>query len=94
MEYPAINLAPIGYKQGHYYDIVPGPYDRWAIKFGYTPNMSEEERKSLLSESIKPEHMFANDAEDMRSAGYGIDPRAMINDLTNAAITYSIQRIQ
>ncbi len=94
MEYPAINLAPIGYKQGHYYDIVPGPYDRWAIKFGYTPNMSEEERKSLLSESIKPEHMFANDAEDMRSAGYGIDPRAMINDLTNDPITYSIQRIQ
>ena len=51
-------------------------------------------KKISLSESIKPEHMFANDAEDMRSAGYGIDPRAMINDLTNDPITYSIQRIQ
>ena len=38
--------------------------------------------------------MFANDSEDMRSAGYGIDPRAMINDLPNDPITYSIQRIE
>ena len=94
MEYPAINLAPLGYEQGDYYDIVPGPYDKWAIKFGYTPNLTEEERRDILSESNKPEHMFANDSEDMRSAGYGIDPRAMINDLTNDPITYSIQRIE
>ena len=94
MEYPAINLAPLGYEQGDYYDIVPGPYDKWAIKFGYTPNLTEEERRSILSESNKPEHMFANDSEDMRSAGWGIDPRAMINDLTNDPITYSVQRIE
>ena len=94
MEYPAINLAPLGYKQGDYYDIVPGPYDKWAIKFGYTPNLTDEERRSILSESNKPELMFANDSEDMRSAGYGIDPRAMINDLTNDPITYSVQRIE
>ncbi len=94
MEYPAINLAPLGYEQGDYYDIVPGPYDKWAIKFGYTPNLTEEERRSILSESNKPEHMFANDSEDMRSTGWGIDPRAMINDLTNDPITYSIQRIE
>ena len=30
--------------------------------------------------------MFANDSEDMRSAGWGIDPRAMINDLTNGEL--------
>ena len=94
MEYPAINLAPLGYEQGDYYDIVPGPYDKWAIKYGYTPNLTEEERKEILSESNKPEHMFANDSEDMRSAGYGVDPRAMINDLTNDPITYSVQRIE
>ena len=94
MEYPAINLAPLGYQQGDYYDIVPGPYDKWAIKFGYTPNLTEEERRKILSESNKPELMFANDSEDMRSAGYGIDPRAMINDLTNDPITYSVQRIE
>ena len=94
MEYPAINLAPLGFAQGDYYDVVPGPYDKWAIKFGYTPNLTAEERREILSESNKPEHMFANDSEDMRSAGYGIDPRAMINDLTNDPITYSIQRIE
>ena len=38
--------------------------------------------------------MFANDSEDMRSPGRGIDPRAMINDLTNDPITYASQRIE
>ena len=38
--------------------------------------------------------MFANDSEDMRSPGKGIDPRAMINDLSNEPIIYAEQRIQ
>ena len=37
MEYPAINIAPLGVEQGDYYDTIPGPYDIWAIKYGYTP---------------------------------------------------------
>ena len=94
MEYPAINLAPLGTKQGDYYDTIPGPYDIWAIKYGYTPNLTESELKEIISEQHKPEYMFANDSEDMRYPGRGIDPRAMINDLTNDPITYAVQRIE
>ena len=94
MEYPAINLAPLGVEQGDYYDTIPGPYDIWAIKYGYTPNLSEDELAAIIAEEIKAEHMFANDSEDMRSPGRGIDPRAMINDLTNDPITYAINRIE
>ena len=94
MEYPAINLAPLGTKQGDYYDTIPGPYDIWAIKYGYTPDLSESELKEIISEQHKPEYMFANDSEDMRYPGRGIDPRAMINDLTNDPITYAVQRIE
>ena len=94
MEYPAINLAPLNVEQGDYYDIIPGPYDIWAIKYGYTPDLSESELDEIISEQNKPEHMFANDSEDMRSPGRGIDPRAMINDLTNDPITYASQRIE
>ena len=94
MEYPAVNLAPKGVKQGDYYDTRTGPYDLWAIEFGYKPLLTPEEREVLLQKSNLPEHMFANDSEDMRSPGKGIDPRAMINDLSNEPIIYAEQRIQ
>jgi hypothetical protein len=94
MEYPAVNLAPQGTKQGDYYDTRTGPYDLWAIEFGYKPSLTEKERELLLSKANLPEYMFANDSEDMRSPGKGIDPRAMINDLSNEPIIYAEQRIQ
>src|SRR5690606_29464217 len=37
MDYAAINLTRDRSKQGHYYDMSVGPYDVWAIQFGYTP---------------------------------------------------------
>tara|TARA_Y200000002_G_scaffold210386_1_gene173548 strand:- start:2172 stop:4667 length:2496 start_codon:yes stop_codon:yes gene_type:complete len=94
MEYPAINLAPLGVEQGDYYDTTPGPYDIWAIKYGYTPNLTASDLDEIIAEQNRPEHMFANDSEDMRSPGRGVDPRAMINDLTNDPITYAAQRIE
>ena len=94
MEYPAINLAPLGVKQGDYYDVKPGKYDKWAIKFGYSQNLTELERKELLSKATRPEYMYAHDDEDMRYAGKGIDPRAMVYDLTNNPIDYAVQRIK
>ena len=51
MEYPAINFAPEGKEQGLYFDTKPGPYDLWAIEFGYHPGAAtEEETESILSE--------------------------------------------
>ena len=94
MEYPAVNLAPKGIDQGDYYDTRTGPYDLWAIEFGYKPKLSSKERALLLNKSNLPEYMFANDSEDMRSPGRGIDPRAMTNDLTNEPIIYAEQRIE
>jgi len=93
MEYPAINLAPLGMSQGDYYDTIPGPYDDWAIEFGYKPLMTKEERKKLLSRSSEPQLMFGNDADDMRAPGKGVDPRAMINDMSSEPIKYASQRI-
>ena len=94
MEYPAVNLAPVGVKQGDYYDVKPGLYDQWAIEFGYRPDLDEDKRKALLERSDEPELMFANDADDMRRPGKGIDPRAMISDLSNEPIKHALQRIE
>ncbi|WP_439127717.1 zinc-dependent metalloprotease [Polaribacter sp.] len=94
MDYAAINLTLDRSKQGQYYDMAVGPYDVWAIQFGYTPFKSESEKDALLAKSTQPELIFGNDADDMRSPGKAIDPRVMIGDMSNDQIRYSIDRIK
>ncbi len=94
MDYPAINVTRNREKQGNYYAAAPGPYDIWAIQFGYTPFDSDSERDALLVRSTEPELIFGNDADDMRSPGKAIDPRVNTGDLSNDAITYSVDRFE
>ncbi len=94
MDYTAINLTKDRSKQGHYYDVAVGPYDVWAIEFGYTPVDNQEELEKILAKSTRPELIFGNDADDMRAAGKAIDPRVMIGDLSNDQIGYSIDRFE
>ncbi len=89
MDYAAINLTKDRSKQGQYVDVAVGPYDHWAIQFGYTPFKSESEKNNLLARSTEPQLIFGNDADDMRAPGKAIDPRVMIGDLSNDQITYS-----
>jgi len=94
MDYAGINLTADRKKQGQYYDMAVGPYDIWAIQFGYTPFKSKIERDDLLARSTEPALIFGNDADDMRSPGKAIDPRVMIGDMSNDQIRYSIDRIE
>lgn len=94
MDYAGINITNDRSKQGQYYDMAVGPYDVWAIQFGYTPFKNEAEMTALLNKSTLPELIFGNDADDMRSPGKAIDPRVMIGDLSNDPITYSINRFE
>ncbi len=99
MDYPAINIAPEGTEQGLYWTTRVGPYDKWAIEFGYKPLPSDPDaheaaRNEILARSTDPALAFGNDADDMRAAGWwGIDPRVMVSDLTSDAIGYAAQRI-
>jgi len=96
MDYPAPNFAPNGVKQGQFYTTTPGPYDIWAIKFGYDPDLADPEKMAAhLAKSNDPQLAFGNDADDMRSAGFsGIDPRVMIGDMSSEAVTYAKQRME
>jgi len=94
MDYAGINLTRDRRKQGQYYDTSVGPYDIWAIQYGYTPFRSKVEEMQLLNQSTKPELIFGNDADDMRAPGKAIDPRVMIGDLSNDQIRYSVDRIE
>ncbi|PWG06417.1 zinc-dependent metalloprotease [Polaribacter aquimarinus] len=94
MDYAGINITNDRSKQGQYADMAVGPYDVWAIQFGYTPFKNKTEKNALLNRSTEPELTFGNDADDMRSSSNGIDPRVMIGDLSNDQITYSINRFE
>lgn len=97
MDYPAINVALDRSKQGDYYTTKAGPYDLWAIEYGYTPFSEDEEEAGLnkiLARSTDPKLTFGNDADDMRSIGSGIDPRVMINDMSNDMVAYAEDRFK
>jgi hypothetical protein len=57
MDYPAVNVSTDRSKQGDYYTTKAGPYDLWAIEFGYTPFSPSEEAaglKKILDRSTEP----------------------------------------
>lgn len=97
MDYPAINIALDSKKQGDYYTTMAGPYDHWAIEYGYTPFTAAEEEaglKKILARSTHPHLAFGNDGDDMRSPGKAMDPRVNIFDLTSDAIGYAEERFK
>jgi hypothetical protein len=97
MDYPAINVSLDRSKQGDYYTTRSGPYDLWAIEYGYTPFTESSEEAGLtkiLSRSGDPKLAFGNDGDDMRAPGKGMDPRVNINDLTSDAIGYAEERFK
>lgn len=71
MDYAGVNLAPDGVQQGDYFPLVVGPYDRWAIAYGYKPSgalIPVAERRFLeeiARKSSQPELAYATD-EDVR----------------------------
>jgi hypothetical protein len=97
MDYPAINVSLDRSKQGDYYTTKAGPYDIWAIEFGYTPfNEAAEEAMltKILARSTDPKLAFGNDGDDMRSPGKAIDPRINVNDMSNDAVAYAEERFK
>ena len=94
MDYDPINLAPEGVQQGNYFPSGPGSYDMWAIEFGYTPNLTDEQRENILSKSSQPEFIFGTDGDAMSSPGVNIDPRNLRYDMSSDPIAYTTDRIE
>ena len=98
MDYVSANVGVDSKHHGQFYSTTPGPYDIWAIEFGYTPGLEspedEKERtKTLLNKSVKNEFKYGNDADDMRSPGKAIDPRIMISDMSSDPVSYAQERM-
>lgn len=98
MDYPAINVALDPSNQGQFYTTTPGPYDMWAIEYGYSPALDDPEAEEarltrILQRSTEPELFFGNDADDMRSPGKAIDPRINVWAMSADPIAYGQERV-
>ncbi len=81
MDYNPVNFnMDTGDVQGDFAMIGIGPYDMWAIEYGYTTGDLNE----VLSESNTPEHAYLTD-EDTR----GPDPLAKRYDFSKDPLTYA-----
>lgn len=95
MDYLPVNIAPQGIQQGDYFPGVVGPYDEWAIEYGYKRSQSvtlegiiPESEKSFLEQialvSPQPELSYATD-EDI----WDINPLANVWDMSSNVLLYS-----
>jgi hypothetical protein len=79
MDYAPPNIVPKDYKQGDYYSTTIGPYDMWAIEYGYKPlsggvEGETSELKKIAAKGAEQGLSYATD-EDTR----GIDPDPLTN---------------
>ncbi len=96
MDYSTVNAALDHSKQADYYTTRPGPYDNWAIEYGYTPFSPANEKAGLekiLSRSTDPKLIFGNDA-DIAFIGGGIDPRVNTWDMSSDMVIYGTDRFK
>ncbi|HZN36320.1 MAG TPA: zinc-dependent metalloprotease [Pirellulaceae bacterium] len=96
MDYSPTNIVPKGAKQGDYYSTTLGPYDFWAIEYGYKPLSGSTqgdaaELKKIAARSGDPALAYATD-EDTR--GTDPDPDTNRFDLGNDPLEYAGHRLQ
>jgi hypothetical protein len=96
MDYNPTNIVPKDWKQGDYYNTTLGPYDVWAIEYGYKPlsgGMTGElsDLKKIAARSGEPALTYATD-EDTR--GIDPDPDSNLFDLGADPMEYASTRLQ
>jgi hypothetical protein len=96
MEYPSPNIDYTRKTQGDWYTSTVGTYDRWAIRYGYTPSGSRDAdadyafARRIADESLQPGHEYSTD-EDTYPAD-SPDPRTNIYDLGSDPLQFAKDR--
>jgi len=93
MDYHPVNLTPSGVKQTAYYTTTIGPYDYWAIEYGYKPISGDEsaELAKIASRSGEPGLDYGTD-EDTEPGDP--DPLANRFDLGKDPIAYAQRQMK
>jgi hypothetical protein len=93
MDYAPVNLAPKGVKQGDYFSTTLGPYDYWAIEYGYKPLSGGTEGEvadlqKIASRCAEPGLQYSTD-EDMMTS----DPHVNVWDLGSDPLKYGMDQM-
>jgi hypothetical protein len=88
MDYNAVNFRQASEQAPNYQMTTIGPYDYWAIRYGYT--LDKEELPKLLEQSTQPQHAFASDDDN---SFLDPDPLARPWDLGRDPLAYARRQI-
>ncbi len=91
MEYAAVNLPAPGQAGGTPFQTTLGPYDYWAIEYGYKPMAAADEAAELAriaARSAEPELAYGTDEDN----GLGIDPESLQFDLGDDPVAFASKR--
>jgi hypothetical protein len=92
MDYNPVNIMPSGMKQGDYFSQTIGPYDVWAIEYGYkplkggSPEAELPELRKIAARSGDPRYAFGADGN---ARGIDPDPLTSRYDLSNDLVEYA-----
>ena len=96
MDYVPVNLAAPGSVQGDYYPMIVGPYDDWAIEYGYkvlgavNPNSELPMLQQIATRAAQPQLAYAPDEDAVDS----LDPAANTFDLSSNMLSYSQSQLE
>ncbi|HTX60505.1 MAG TPA: zinc-dependent metalloprotease [Verrucomicrobiae bacterium] len=95
MEYTPVNVWPKGTPNGDYHQMVLGPYDYYAVRYGYgtvpgatTPEAELPTLSHWASKWPDPLYRFASDEDVDFAGGHAIDPRVQQDDLTDHPVAW------
>ncbi len=92
MEYAPINLPRPGETGGAPFQTALGPYDYWAIEYGYKPLAAADEPAELqriAARSAEPQLAYGTDEDNF----LGIDPESLHFDLGEDVVAFAKKRI-
>lgn len=93
MDYTPVNVSPDGKHQGQYYQTTLGPYDFWAIEYGYRefPSNEKDGLAKIAARSGEPELIFATDED---TVGVDPDPDSNRFDFGKDPVAFAERRLQ
>lgn len=101
MDYNPVNIALNKSEQGYYYSPHVGPYDMWAIEYGYTPidaPTPEAELpvlRKIAERCTDPELAYGTDEDAYDRGGpTAVDPLITTGDLSSDPIAFHKQRME
>jgi hypothetical protein len=92
MDYSPVNIVAAGVKQPSYYTTTLGPYDYWAIEYGYKP-ISGDENAELAKIAIRSGEPGLDYGTDEDTEFNDPDPQSLRFDLGKDPVVYAQRQV-